>query len=286
MAFMITQAYKTALSVLMKKPFVLWGLSLLSGLLCILAVLFCLPLPIVFIAINLTLSAGMSVIYLDGLRGKQVNSDQLFSGFKNFWHVAGGMAWMNLWVLIWSLIPFAGIVIGVVKAYSYRFTPYILMTRPEISATEALRVSMRETRGKKGAMFGADVITVLGFVAVVIILSLLAEIPVVGVLFGLLLAIAYIVFIAFGPLFLGLVEAFFYETRNHRPIYYQYPPYGQTPPNGGQYYYQYPPRATPDGTVNGAYNGVNNAAQPRPAQTAPQPAEQAQPMQQAEEPKE
>ena len=249
MAFMITQAYKAALSVLAKKPFVLWGLSLMSGLLCILAVIFCLPLPIVFIPVSLTLSAGMSIIYLDGLRGKQVNSDQLFLGFKNFWHVAGGMAWMMLWVLIWSLIPFAGIIIGIVKAYSYRFTPYILMTRPEISATEALRVSMRETQGKKGAMFGADIIIALGFLVVVMILALLAQIPILGVLFALLLAIVYIVFIAFGPLFLGLVEAYFYETRNHRPVYYQYPPYGQTPggaPNGGPYYQQYPPQSAPN----------------------------------------
>ena len=271
---MITQAYKAALSVLAKKPFVLWGLSLMSGLLCILAVIFCLPLPIVFIPVSLTLSAGMSIIYLDGLRGKQVNSDQLFLGFKNFWHVAGGMAWMMLWVLIWSLIPFAGIIIGIVKAYSYRFTPYILMTRPEISATEALRVSMRETQGKKGAMFGADIIIALGFLVVVMILALLAQIPILGVLFALLLAIVYIVFIAFGPLFLGLVEAYFYETRNHRPVYYQYPPYGQTPggaPNGGPYYQQYPPQSAPNGAPNGAQPRPPVAPTPEPKPAAPEP---------------
>ncbi len=289
MTFMITQAYKAALSVLMKKPFVLWGLSLMSGLLTILAIIFCLPLPVVFIPVNLTLSAGMAMIYLDGLRGKQVNSDQLFKGFKNFWHVAGGMAWMSLWVFIWSLIPILGIFIGVYKAYSYRFTPYILMTRPDISATEALRVSMRETQGKKGAMFGADIIIVLGFFVLVLILALLAQIPVLGVLFALILAIAYIVFIAFGPLFLGLVEAYFYETRNQRPVYYQYPPYGQTPPNGGQYYQQYPPQAA----QNNAPGGAPNAAQPPkppvtpaepeiPAQQETKPAQQAQ----TEEPKE
>lgn len=274
MAFMITQAYKAALSVLAKKPFVLWGLSLMSGLLCILAVIFCLPLPIVFIPVSLTLSAGMSIIYLDGLRGKQVNSDQLFLGFKNFWHVAGGMAWMMLWVLIWSLIPFAGIIIGIVKAYSYRFTPYILMTRPEISATEALRVSMRETQGKRGAMFGADIIVALGFLVVVMILALLAQIPILGVLFALLLAIVYIVFIAFGPLFLGLVEAYFYETRNHRPVYYQYPPYGQTPggaPNGGPYYQQYPPQSAPNGAQ--PRQPVTPAPEPKPATPEPKPAE-------------
>lgn len=271
---MITQAYKAALSVLAKKPFVLWGLSLMSGLLCILAVIFCLPLPIVFIPVSLTLSAGMSIIYLDGLRGKQVNSDQLFLGFKNFWHVAGGMAWMMLWVLIWSLIPFAGIIIGIVKAYSYRFTPYILMTRPEISATEALRVSMRETQGKRGAMFGADIIVALGFLVVVMILALLAQIPILGVLFALLLAIVYIVFIAFGPLFLGLVEAYFYETRNHRPVYYQYPPYGQTPggaPNGGPYYQQYPPQSAPNGAQ--PRPPVTPAPEPKPAAPEPKPAE-------------
>lgn len=237
---MITQAYKAAVAVLMKKPFVLWGLSLMSGLLTILAFLFCLPLPIISVAINLTLSAGMSMIYLDGLRGNKVNSDQLFKGFKNFWHVAGGMAWMSLWVFIWSLIPIVGIIIGIVKAYSYRFTPYILMTRPDISATEALRVSMRETQGKKGAMFGADIIIIVGFFVAVMILAALTNIPVLDTLFALLLAVLYIAFIAFGPLFLGLVGAYFYETRNQRLVYYQAPVYEQTPPAGGM---QYPPRA-------------------------------------------
>ena len=177
-------------------------------------------------------------------------------------------------MLIWSLIPFAGIIIGIVKAYSYRFTPYILMTRPEISATEALRVSMRETQGKRGAMFGADIIVALGFLVVVMILALLAQIPILGVLFALLLAIVYIVFIAFGPLFLGLVEAYFYETRNHRPVYYQYPPYGQTPggaPNGGPYYQQYPPQSAPNGAQ--PRQPVTPAPEPKPATPEPKPAE-------------
>lgn len=237
-AVMIIQSYKKALSVLAKKPFVLWGLSLMSGLLGLLANLSCLLVPVVAYAISFTLTAGMSKIYLDGLEGKTVNSDQLFSGFKNFLHVAGGMAWMHLWIFIWMLIPVAGIFIGVVKAYSYRFTPYILMTRPEISATEALRVSMRETQGKKGSIFGAEILFYLGFIIAVLMLSILSQIPVIGSLFSLALAILIILYVVFGSLFTGLVDAFFYETRNQRPVYVQYQQVDM-----GTNYYQ-----TPDAT--------------------------------------
>lgn len=222
---MFLQAYKEAVQVLAKKPFVLWGLSLMSGLLTVLAVAFCFLLPVVYIPIIFTLSAGMSFIYLEGLRGKSVNSDQLFAGFKNFAHVAGGMAWMNLWVLIWMLIPIAGPIIAIVKSYSYAFTPYILFTRPELSATEALRESMRETQGKKGSMFCADIVISIAIVLVLLILAALGAIPFIGRLFALIYLLAVIVVAVFSPLFMGLVRAYFYDKKDEAKVQAPEPEY-------------------------------------------------------------
>ena len=59
---------------------------------------------------------------------------------------------------LWSLIPVVGIVFGVIRAYEYRFTPYILMTRDDVKPTEAIKVSKAETMGYKGKMFGADML--------------------------------------------------------------------------------------------------------------------------------
>ena len=215
---MFLNAYKEAVQVLAKKPFVLWGLSLMSGLLALLAIAFCFLLPIVWIPIILTLSAGMSFIYLEGLRGKSVNSDQLFVGFKNFAHVAGGMAWMYLWVFIWALIPLAGPIIAVVKAYSYAFTPYILFTRPELSSTEALRESMRETYGKKSAMFCADFVFGIAVTLVLLVLAGFSAIPFIGRLFGLLYLLGSIVVGIFSPLFTGLVRAYFYDRKDEAKV--------------------------------------------------------------------
>lgn len=88
----ISNIYKRAFNVLSKMPFKLWGLSLLSSLLTILVLVFGV-LPIVIVPVIAVLSAGMAAVYLDGFNGKEVYSDQLFKGFKDFWRTAGGMCW-------------------------------------------------------------------------------------------------------------------------------------------------------------------------------------------------
>lgn len=83
----ISNIYKRAFNVLSKMPFKLWGLSLLSSLLTILVLVFGV-LPIVIVPVIAVLSAGMAAVYLDGFNGKEVYSDQLFKGFKDFWRTA------------------------------------------------------------------------------------------------------------------------------------------------------------------------------------------------------
>ncbi len=207
---MIKQIYTRAFNILMKMPLKLWGLSLLSGFLTLLILIFG-GLPIISIPVAATLSAGMSVVYLDGYNGKEVYSDQLFLGFKKFPHVAGGMCWQKLWVLLWFLIPIAGPVIAVIKSLSYAFTPYILTQEPEIGATEALRKSMERTNSYKANMFLAIIVPSVVFAVVVIILNILAMIPFVGILFAAVSFIVSLVYGLFAPLFFGLVRAGFYD---------------------------------------------------------------------------
>lgn len=206
-----TGAYTAAFSVLKGKPIRLWGLSLLHGLLSFLATVIG-AIPIISIPLTYLLDVGMKAIYRDGLRGKEVNSDQLFMAFnKRFLRFAGGMAWRDLWILIWCLIPIVGPIFAVIKAYAYRFVPYILLDDPEISATQALRESMRQTKGMKGQMFGADILVYAAIFVVSLVLGLLGQIPYIGVLFTLVLVIVTILICMFISLFLGLVEAYFYE---------------------------------------------------------------------------
>ena len=208
------EVYLKALDVLRNKPIMLWGLSLLSAVIVVLGfVLGGVILPVGFV-VSYLINFGMAKIYLDGLEGKEVNSDQLFAGFnKGFLHIAGGMAWRDLWLVIWSCIPFVGPIIALVKGYSYAFVPYIMANDPEIKATEALRKSMKMTEGMKGQMFLADIVVPLLLFAAILILSLLGSIPVLGVLFRLALAIVMIVFYALYPVFMGLYKAAFYAKK-------------------------------------------------------------------------
>ncbi len=209
----ITSNYKAAMAVLSKKPVLLWGLSLLSNLLIALATIFG-AIPIISLPLTFTLEASLYMLYLKGLRGNEVSSKDLFTGFNNFKHVAGGMAWMYLWIFIWGLIPIVGIVFAIIKAYSYRFAPFILMTRPEIGATDAIKESMKMTNGIKGRMFWADVFVYIGFAVCVFVLGLFASIPYIGILFSIILFAFVLLYLALSQIFLGLVSASFYENRS------------------------------------------------------------------------
>ncbi len=207
---MIRTVYGKACGILMKKPLRLWGVSLLYTLLTVLVSTLGM-IPLITIPIALVLEAGMTMVFLAGYLGKEPEVTQLFMGFKsNFLHVCGGMAWMTLWIFIWGLIPIVGFFFAISKTYAYRFTPYILITCPEISATDALKVSMKETYGHKNAMFGADILIGVAVFVVVLVLVLLSLLPIIGFVFGFVLFIVVILLIAFLPLFCGLIKAAFY----------------------------------------------------------------------------
>ncbi len=266
----ITQNYKASFEILKKKPLLLWGLSLLSNFIIIVVTLFG-GVPLISVPIALVLQAGLAVLYLKGFRGEEVKSKDLFAGFsslKTAGHVAGGMLWMTLWIVIWGLIPVVGIVFAVIKTLEYAFTPYILITRPEIEAMDALKESQKMTKGLKGKMFGAKAIVLAAIVVVVLILGLFSTIRFIGSLFGVILLLFIVAVVAFCPIFLGLVDAKFYEDALHpapQPIPQPQPPQFNFDPYTGQPIHQVQPQFQ--------YGGQ----QVPPAQSQPTPQPQAQP---------
>lgn len=211
---MIFTIYKRALAVLLKKPLALWGISLLEVLLTsVVSILFGV-IPGLALGINLLLSTSMTMIFLHGYRSEGVKAVQLFDCFKDgatAKRVLGGMAWMMLWTFLWSLIPIVGPIFYIIKTYEYRLTPYILVTEPEISATDAMKVSSQRTRGYKLKMWGADILLVVIVGAIELVVGLLAMIPYIGILFGLILFVFNVCWAALSPLYTGLIQAAFYE---------------------------------------------------------------------------
>ena len=253
----VSQNYRSAWKVLRAAFWPLIGISLLAELISMLVGGACVAVPIIAAPIVVALSAALSAIYLKSARRLPFETADLFSAFSSWntaTHVIGGMLWRMLWVFIWGLIPIAGPVIAVIKGYEYAFTPFILMTRPEISATEALKESKKLTFGLKGRMFLAEFIIGIILSAIFIISIVFALIPIIGSLFLLLILALIIVTAAVLPVFSGLVAAFFYENAVNpaaaqaeaqaqaqaRAQYYssRYQQYYQNPQQG-QYYQGY-----------------------------------------------
>ena len=211
---MIMEIYKKALSVLMKKPLRLWGITLLCILLTGVGSALFGIIPGIGLCISLLLETAMTIIFLRGYRGEEVNTLQLFDCFKD-WNtikrVLCGMGWMTLWIFLWGLIPVVGPIFALIRTYEYRLTPYILVMEPDVKPSDAIKLSKVRTMGWKGKMFGADILVAVGFYLVTLVLLLFSHIRYIGVLFGLVNVLFVICFIVLAPLFLGLVQAAFYE---------------------------------------------------------------------------
>lgn len=249
---MVSWICRNVRSVLQTKPWRLWGISLLAGLLTWLGVIGFVGVPAVAFCLDLALTGSLALLFLEAYRGNAVESRDLFTPFRReqLPHLVGGMAWMSLWVFLWFLIPVAGLVLGPMKLYAYRFTPYILLTRPDVKATEAIQVSARETQGYRGKMFLVDLLIYGALILAALLLTGLAQIPWMGPLFYTLLVVVVLLAVFLIPLFTGLIRAGFYDEVQHcledpsysarfappTPPAYTPPAAGQQPPQPGTQY--------------------------------------------------
>ena len=281
---MISNLYQKTFSVLMKRPFKLWGITLLSGVLLMAVHVGFIGIPAVGFCAALLLEASMSMIYLNSYRtGLEPKTSYLLAAFRKdrIWRVLGGMAWMYLWIFLWFLIPVVGFVFAAIRAYEYRFVPYILMTRDDVRPTEAIKVSKAETMGYKGKLFGADLLLEGVYFVVILLLSLLSMIPYVGIVFTILRIVLTVVFGVLAPLFLGILHAAFYvEIQNRRAAAAQRPsaPVQPAPPTQPA---QPVPPVIP---APASEPETQPAPQGEPVVTAQEPEAPAQPEQSPEEP--
>ena len=209
---MIKTIYGRVFSVLAKKPFRLWGITLLGLFLTSLGSALSGAVPLIAVAIALLMGLGINRVYLLGYRGEDIRVENLFDGFRqDFGKKLAGSAWAELFKLLWGLIPIVGFIFAIIRSYEYAFVPYILMERTEVAPLEARKVSREETKGWKGLMFGADILTAVLVAAAGLILLLLCLIPVLGILFRLITFVYVLACIAFLPLLYGLLHAAFYE---------------------------------------------------------------------------
>lgn len=75
---------------------------------------------------------------------------ELFSQFHRFGQGFAQKFLRSLYVFLWSLLF---VIPGIVKAYSYAMTPFLMADHPDMRAQDAIRASMELMDGHKGELF-------------------------------------------------------------------------------------------------------------------------------------
>lgn len=96
------------------------------------------------------LGAGYSKFNLDLVEGKRPQIETLFAFDSKWKNLFLANLLMTLYIFLWSLLF---IIPGIVAAYRYAMTYYILAENPELSAREAIARSIELMNGNKWRLF-------------------------------------------------------------------------------------------------------------------------------------
>ncbi|MGG2134656.1 DUF975 family protein [Bacillus sp. S2(2024)] len=107
---------------------------------------------IVSITVQGIMNYGYYNLTLSLAKRESTTIDGLFEGFrkKNVFRSIKAAFLMAVYTLLWSLLL---IVPGIIKAFSYSITYYILMDHPEYTASEAIKKSREMMKGHKLDLF-------------------------------------------------------------------------------------------------------------------------------------
>jgi uncharacterized membrane protein len=96
------------------------------------------------------LTLGLAIVSLRVLDGEVLALQDMFAGFYNFGNALLLHILNSLFITLWSLLL---VVPGIVKAYAYSMSTYILAENPDITATEARQRSIDIMKGNKMMLF-------------------------------------------------------------------------------------------------------------------------------------
>lgn len=131
-----------------------WGTMALITLIYMIIVSTCSVIPAVGQTASLLITGpfalSLATLSLTVLRGGEIKVEMLFDGFRNFVSAFLLQLVNSLLVMLWSLLF---VIPGIVKAYSYAMSTYILADNPEMSQAECRKESMRMMQGHKWRLF-------------------------------------------------------------------------------------------------------------------------------------
>ena len=106
----------------------------------------------VSICVLMPLTVGAYAAFRGLLHGQTENFVHNAFGvsFNNWVHNVGAMLLTTVYVFLWTLLL---IIPGIIKALSYSLAPYILAENPELTANQAIELSMKMMKGHKAKLF-------------------------------------------------------------------------------------------------------------------------------------
>ena len=109
-------------------------------------------LSVMLSLLALPLSWGLTVSLLRNHREESVDLENLFDGFRGgrYTRVFCALFLVNLFTFLWTLLL---IIPGIIKAFSYALTPYILLDEPELTAKQAITRSCEIMQGRRWKLF-------------------------------------------------------------------------------------------------------------------------------------
>ena len=109
-------------------------------------------LSVILSLLALPLSWGLTVSLLRNHREESVDLENLFDGFRGgrYTRVFCALFLVNLFTFLWALLL---IIPGIMKAFSYALTPYILLDEPELTARQAITRSCEIMEGRRWKLF-------------------------------------------------------------------------------------------------------------------------------------
>ena len=93
---------------------------------------------------------GGARVFLKITKGETVTVGNIFYGFEDLWTAIKAQLFMNLFISLWSLLL---IIPGIVKAYAYSMTFFILAENKGMSVLEAITLSRKMMNGHKMDLF-------------------------------------------------------------------------------------------------------------------------------------
>ena len=113
-------------------------------------------IPLAGLLVVCPLSFGFSIAFLLFVRG-EVEGDDLvtkpFSAFNQYGRMLGASLLVAVLTFLWSLLL---IIPGIINAYSYALTPYIVHDNPGMSEFDCLKRSQELMKGYKWKLFLLD----------------------------------------------------------------------------------------------------------------------------------